>query len=116
MEHCAICLLNLGEWEYLIGLEKRWIYFEIAAAVANACLDTAKYKGNKKVSREAWDIGRNMMYHCTSIFIPTVTKFLREILSVKCQQVDIFNLAPYLVCFFFCSLCHRLYMGCYKVV
>jgi integrator complex subunit 8 len=56
MEHCAICLLNLGEWEYLIGLEKRWNYFEIAAAVAYACLDIAKYKGNKKVSREAWDI------------------------------------------------------------
>jgi uncharacterized ferredoxin-like protein len=58
MEHCAICLLNLGEWEYLTGLEKRWNYFEIAAAVAYACLDIAKYKGNKKVSRDAWDIGR----------------------------------------------------------
>lgn len=56
MEHCAICLLNLGEWEYLTGLEKRWNYFEIAAAVAYACLDIAKYKGNKKVSRDAWDI------------------------------------------------------------
>ncbi|XP_021913998.1 integrator complex subunit 8 isoform X2 [Zootermopsis nevadensis] len=56
MEHCAICLLNLGEWEYLIGLEKRWNYFEIAAAIACACLDIAKYKGNKKVSRDAWDI------------------------------------------------------------
>jgi integrator complex subunit 8 len=58
MEHCAICLLNLGEWEYLTGLEKRWNYFEIAAAIAYACLDIAKYKGNKKVSRDAWDIGR----------------------------------------------------------
>lgn len=58
MEHCAICLLNLGEWEYLIGLEKRWNYFEIAAAIACACSDIAKYKGNKKVSRDAWDIGK----------------------------------------------------------
>ncbi|PSN35787.1 hypothetical protein C0J52_09481 [Blattella germanica] len=56
MEHCAVCLLNLGEWEYLTSLEKRWNYFEIAAAIAYACLDIAKYKGNKKVSRDAWDI------------------------------------------------------------
>lgn len=56
VERCALCLLNCGEWEYLCGLEKRWNYFEMAAAVAYACQDLIKYKGGKKVSRDMWDL------------------------------------------------------------
>lgn len=57
VERCALCLLNCEEWEYLCGLEKRWNYFEMSAAVAYACQDLTKYKGNKKVSRDMWDLG-----------------------------------------------------------
>ncbi|XP_066992327.2 integrator complex subunit 8 [Anabrus simplex] len=56
LEQCAVCLLNLGQWDYLTGLEKRWNYFELAAAIASACHDIVKYKGNKKVCKDAWDI------------------------------------------------------------
>lgn len=56
VEQCALCLLNCGEWEYLCGLEKRWSYFEMPAAVSYACQDLVKYKGSKKVSRDMWDL------------------------------------------------------------
>lgn len=58
IEHCALCLLNLVEWEYLCAFDKRWKYFDMAAAVAYACQDLAKYKGGKKVSRDMWDLGK----------------------------------------------------------
>lgn len=57
VERCALCLLNAGEWEYLCGLEKRWNYFEMAAAVAYACQDLAKHKATRKISRDMWDLG-----------------------------------------------------------
>ncbi|GLH06860.1 Integrator complex subunit 8 [Gryllus bimaculatus] len=56
LEQCALCLLNLGQWEYLSLLEKRWNYFELATALASACFDVARFKGNKKVCKDAWDI------------------------------------------------------------
>lgn len=56
LEQCALCLLNLGQWEFLSSLEKRWNYFELTAALANACLDVTRFKGNKKVCKDAWDI------------------------------------------------------------
>ncbi|KAF5275218.1 hypothetical protein FQR65_LT04252 [Abscondita terminalis] len=56
MEHCALCLLNLGHFEFLSVFEKRWNYFEIAATIAAACQDLIKFKGNKKLSRDLWDL------------------------------------------------------------
>lgn len=56
MENCALALLNLGEWDTLTSMDKRWIYLELAAAIAYACQDINKYKGNKKISRDAWDL------------------------------------------------------------
>lgn len=57
LEHCALALLNLGEWEFLVSLERRWSYFELPTAIAHACQDIAKYKGAKKVSRrDAWEL------------------------------------------------------------
>lgn len=57
MEYCALCLLSLGHWDFLASLEKRWSYFEIASTIATACQDLMKYKGNKKLSRDLWDLG-----------------------------------------------------------
>ncbi|KAF4526173.1 hypothetical protein B566_EDAN008210 [Ephemera danica] len=57
LEHCALALLNLGDWEYLVSLDRRWSYFELPVAIAHACQDIAKYKGTKKVSRrDAWEL------------------------------------------------------------
>nr|CAD7454749.1 unnamed protein product [Timema tahoe] len=55
LEHCALCLLNLGEWEFLVNIDKRWNYFELAAEIAYVCLDVVKHKGNKKVAKDAWE-------------------------------------------------------------
>ncbi|XP_063237088.1 integrator complex subunit 8 isoform X2 [Bacillus rossius redtenbacheri] len=55
-EQCAACLLNLGEWDFLAGLDKRWNYFELTAAVARACADVARHKGSKKACKDAWDL------------------------------------------------------------
>ncbi|KAL0269326.1 UNVERIFIED_CONTAM: hypothetical protein PYX00_007105 [Menopon gallinae] len=56
MENCALALLNLGEWEMLTAMDKRWTYLELAAAIAYACQDINKHKGSKKISRDAWDL------------------------------------------------------------
>ncbi|KAK6639269.1 hypothetical protein RUM43_007541 [Polyplax serrata] len=56
MENCALALLNLGKWEVLTSVDKRWTYLELAAAFAYACQDISKHKGNKKISRDAWDL------------------------------------------------------------
>ncbi|XP_059486772.1 integrator complex subunit 8 [Neocloeon triangulifer] len=57
LEHCALALLNLGEWDYLSNLDRRSLFFEMPGAFSFACLDITKHKGTKKVSRrEAWDL------------------------------------------------------------
>lgn len=58
MEQCVTCLLNLGRWDFLTSVDKRWSFFEITAAIASSCHDFVKYKGNKKVSKEIWDLGK----------------------------------------------------------
>uniref|UniRef100_A0AAR5NXE3 INTS8 TPR repeats domain-containing protein n=1 Tax=Dendroctonus ponderosae TaxID=77166 RepID=A0AAR5NXE3_DENPD len=60
VETCAICLLNLGRWEFLIAYEKRWTSFEIMSAVALACHEMVKNKCNKKFSKDLWDIGKSI--------------------------------------------------------
>lgn len=57
MEQCVICLLNLGRWDFLASFDKRWSFFEITAAIASSCHDFLKHKGNKKVSKDIWDLG-----------------------------------------------------------
>lgn len=56
VEHCAICLLNLGRWEFLINLDKRWITFEITSTIALNCQELSKHKGTKKLSKNLWDL------------------------------------------------------------
>lgn len=63
MEQCVICLLNLGRWDFLASFDKRWSFFEITAAIAASCHDFLKYKGNKKVSKEIWDLGCYYLSH-----------------------------------------------------
>lgn len=55
-EQCAICLLNLGQWDYLMSLDKRGSHFELPEAFAAACHDILKFKGTKKVCKDAWEI------------------------------------------------------------
>ncbi|XP_044263221.1 integrator complex subunit 8 [Tribolium madens] len=55
-EHCVLCLLNLGRWEFLINFDKRWPSFEITSAIALACQELIKQKGNKKLSKNLWEI------------------------------------------------------------
>lgn len=59
-EQCAICLLNLGQWDYLMSLDKRGSHFELPEAFAAACHDILKFKGTKKVCKDAWEIGKQM--------------------------------------------------------
>ncbi|KAL6425116.1 hypothetical protein ACFW04_009417 [Cataglyphis niger] len=56
IEYCTVFLLNMAEWDYLTGLEKRWSYTEFAAAISGVCQDIVKYKGTRKFSRDAWDM------------------------------------------------------------
>ncbi|CAB0033301.1 unnamed protein product [Trichogramma brassicae] len=51
IENCTVFLLNMSEWDYLIGLEKQWSCFELASALSTI----AKFKG-QKFPKEAWDI------------------------------------------------------------
>ncbi|XP_056638700.1 integrator complex subunit 8 [Diorhabda sublineata] len=56
VEQCVICLLNLGRWEFLTNLEKKWTTFEIPSAVALACQELTKQKSMKKLSKNLWDL------------------------------------------------------------
>ncbi|KAJ8912846.1 hypothetical protein NQ315_007978 [Exocentrus adspersus] len=56
VEQCAVYLLNLGRWDFLINYEKRRPTFEITSSIASSCQEMAKQKGNKKVSKTLWDI------------------------------------------------------------
>lgn len=58
VEHCAICLLNLGRWDFLSNLDKRRITFEITSAIAMSCQEIIKQKGTKKLPKNLWDIGK----------------------------------------------------------
>lgn len=60
-EQCVLCLLNLGRWEFLINFDKRWPSFEITAAIALACQELVKQKGNKKLSKNLWEIGTEIL-------------------------------------------------------
>lgn len=57
IEQCTVCLLNLGHWDFLAGLEKRWNCHEIVSALTVSCQDFVKFKGGKKLSRDLWEIG-----------------------------------------------------------
>lgn len=59
-EQCVITLLNV-EREYLTNcnLQKRFRYLELSTVLSLACTDVAKFKGNKKFSKEAWDLSKS---------------------------------------------------------
>ena len=73
-EQCVLCLLNLGRWEFLVNFDKRWQSFEITSAIALACQELVKHKGNKKLSKNLWEIGK--------IVIVTVTHTKKYCCSV----------------------------------
>lgn len=61
LEQGALTLLNLGQWDVLTSgmcTDKRLNLpiCELASGLAYACQDIVKFKGNKKVSRDAWDL------------------------------------------------------------
>lgn len=61
LEQGALILLNLGQWDILTSgmcTDKRLNLpiCELASGLAYACQDIVKFKGNKKVSRDAWDL------------------------------------------------------------
>lgn len=58
MELCVITILNFAEWEYLANsnFQKRFRYLELSSAISLACLDVVKFKGNKKFTKECWDL------------------------------------------------------------
>ncbi|CAG9764754.1 unnamed protein product [Ceutorhynchus assimilis] len=56
LESCAICILNLGRWEFLINHDKRMANLDIISAIALACNEIVKNKGAKKFSRNLWDL------------------------------------------------------------
>lgn len=58
MEQSMVCLLNLNDWDVINCVEKRWGNFEIAIAIMSACQDLSKSKGNKKVLKDLWDLGK----------------------------------------------------------
>lgn len=83
VEQCAICLLNLGRWDFLINLDKRWPSFEITAAIALACQEIVKHKGSKKLSKNLWDIGEYLiLYRVSQREVPILfKKYLMHVTS-----------------------------------
>lgn len=70
MELCVITLLNLAEWEYLAknNFQKRFRYLELTSAISLACLDVVQFKGNKKFSKECWDLSECIVLYCIVFF------------------------------------------------
>ena len=55
----AITLLNI-EPEYLASCnyQKRiFLFLDLATALSEACTDLAKFKSNKKLPKDSWDLG-----------------------------------------------------------
>ncbi|KAK0179235.1 hypothetical protein PV327_008044 [Microctonus hyperodae] len=55
IEYCTIFLLNMAEWDYLCGLEKRWSHCEFVATISAVCQEVIKFKGSRKFPKAAWD-------------------------------------------------------------
>ncbi|XP_058460613.1 integrator complex subunit 8 [Malaya genurostris] len=55
LEHCAVILLNLNDWNSLLSPDKRYPALELCCVITQAYFDIEKFKGTKKTSREAWD-------------------------------------------------------------
>lgn len=66
LEQSALTLLNLGQWDVLtVGMSTLCTdeilnlpICKLASGLAYACQDIVKFKGNKKVSRDAWDLSK----------------------------------------------------------
>ncbi|KAI5706390.1 hypothetical protein M8J76_003912 [Diaphorina citri] len=58
IEACSLALLNLMEWQYLstFPMVQRCIATQLCASLAVACIEMEKSKGNKKFSRDLWDL------------------------------------------------------------
>ncbi|XP_022196434.1 integrator complex subunit 8 [Nilaparvata lugens] len=59
IEAAAITLLNLADWEALTSrafIDPSSPSCQLITAMAFACQDMIKFKGNKKVTRDAWDL------------------------------------------------------------
>lgn len=56
IEHCAMVLLNLNDWNALMFLDKRLASLELPIAFAATFLEMEKLKTSKKMPRDAWDI------------------------------------------------------------
>lgn len=65
IESCAIMLLNLGDWNTLMFLDKRLPQLELPIAFAVTVLDMEKMKGSKKVCRDAFDLVLQMFVNTT---------------------------------------------------
>ncbi|KAJ8928548.1 hypothetical protein NQ314_018886 [Rhamnusium bicolor] len=87
VEQCAVCLLNLGRWDFLINHDKRWTTFEITSAIALACQEIVKQKGNKKISKSLWDIVLPVFATSTS---QSKRSNYHDISNIKSNLVSIF--------------------------
>nr|CAI5853943.1 unnamed protein product [Callosobruchus analis] len=56
VEMCSIYLLNMGRWEFLINVDKKWTIFEITSAIALTCQEIINQKGSKKLPKNLWDL------------------------------------------------------------
>ncbi|CAH1998742.1 unnamed protein product [Acanthoscelides obtectus] len=56
VEMCSIYLLNIGRWEFLVNIDKKWAIFEITSAIAMTCQEIIKQKGSKKLPKHLWDL------------------------------------------------------------
>ncbi|XP_054738863.1 integrator complex subunit 8 [Anastrepha obliqua] len=65
IESCAIMLLNLGDWNALMFLDKRLPQLELPIAFAATVLDMEKMKGSKKICRDAFDLVLQMFVNTT---------------------------------------------------
>jgi integrator complex subunit 8 len=56
LEYCTSMLLNLNEWNSVVFNDKRFASLELCSAFAVTIIDIDKFKGIKKLNREAWDL------------------------------------------------------------
>ncbi|KAL1461880.1 hypothetical protein WDU94_013747 [Cyamophila willieti] len=58
IESCSLALLNLMEWPYLAScpVVQRCTSTQLCSCLAISCMEMDKFKGNKKFSRDLWDL------------------------------------------------------------
>ncbi|XP_050296923.1 integrator complex subunit 8 [Anthonomus grandis grandis] len=109
VESCAVCLLNLQRWDFLISYDTRLATFDIVAAIAFCCHEIGKNKALKRFSRSfeknLWDLvlpvfasnqsKRGGNYHDVANLKANLTSIFLRLKDTWCLTIVISMLAKF---------------------